>query len=323
MFENDTEDAQIKIIDWGLSATFEKDTSRLSSLKGTPQFIAPEVFKGEYDSKCDIWSIGVITYVILVWKYPYKGTNVKDYFESLGHDEINYDVSALKNVSKDCLNFMKSCLEKDPKKRLTIKECHDHPFFDQVKQKMRTINLDENVLMNLKRYNPPQTKIHNFMEKNFINLLYDENEIQYLRNQFQYIDVGGEGFITLQELKEAYLKAGMSLSDDELQQIMSNADKRKNKMTDYSEFIIAGTCKTKVFEKKNLLKIFNYFDEDNSNVIDVNNLKSYIIRTQQKENILSDEEFSNLIKEIVKSENQNYITMDDFLSYFEYKEENK
>ena len=62
---------QIKVIDFGLSKHFQK-SAKLQTTIGTENYTAPEVFKGAYTEKCDIWSIGVVTYVILSGDFPFK-----------------------------------------------------------------------------------------------------------------------------------------------------------------------------------------------------------------------------------------------------------
>jgi calcium-dependent protein kinase len=70
-FSNDT--LQIKIVDFGTSIRRKDETSLLKSCVGTPWYIAPEVLKGKYDEKCDIWSLGVILHLLLVGTPPFRG----------------------------------------------------------------------------------------------------------------------------------------------------------------------------------------------------------------------------------------------------------
>ena len=76
LFENNSPDAEIKIIDFGLSRKYSKDV-KLHSVLGTPYYVAPEVLKGSYDQKCDIWSIGAMTYLLLCGRPPFNGSTDK------------------------------------------------------------------------------------------------------------------------------------------------------------------------------------------------------------------------------------------------------
>lgn len=58
------------MIDWGLGSLNSHELSRKC---GTPEYCAPEVIKGEYDYKCDLWSLGILLYVMLGGRFPFKG----------------------------------------------------------------------------------------------------------------------------------------------------------------------------------------------------------------------------------------------------------
>jgi calcium-dependent protein kinase len=75
--ENSSNNFELRIIDFGLStfinkSSSKKDNTKLQSLVGTPHYIAPEIFKRSYDEKCDIWSLGVLTYLLFSrGQYPF------------------------------------------------------------------------------------------------------------------------------------------------------------------------------------------------------------------------------------------------------------
>lgn len=74
LLDKNTPDAVIKIIDFGTSKIFNPD-KKLRKALGTPYYIAPEVIKGSYNEKCDIWSCGVILYILITGKPPFNGFN--------------------------------------------------------------------------------------------------------------------------------------------------------------------------------------------------------------------------------------------------------
>ena len=67
----------IKIIDFGISAKL-KDDELLSGVFGTPYYIAPERFKKRYDTQCDLWSCGVLLYILCSGYPPFRGKSLKD-----------------------------------------------------------------------------------------------------------------------------------------------------------------------------------------------------------------------------------------------------
>jgi calcium-dependent protein kinase len=84
LFENTSDSAKIKLIDFGLSKFISESTEGdLQTKVGTPYYVAPEVLKGVYDKRCDLWSIGVITYILLCGYPPFYGSNNKEIFDKI------------------------------------------------------------------------------------------------------------------------------------------------------------------------------------------------------------------------------------------------
>jgi calcium-dependent protein kinase len=80
MFDSRGADSDLKLIDFGLSNKFsnKRDSkSSMDTLVGTPYYVAPEVLRGSYGPKCDIWSAGVIMFVLLSGHYPFAGEEIK------------------------------------------------------------------------------------------------------------------------------------------------------------------------------------------------------------------------------------------------------
>ena len=81
----------IKLIDFGLSQFCTNDKPELHETKGTLYYLAPEVIKGSYDKRCDLWSMGVIAYRLLSGQFPFFGTDDMDLDEKIL--ECDYDFS--------------------------------------------------------------------------------------------------------------------------------------------------------------------------------------------------------------------------------------
>ena len=131
LFENNSPDAEIKIIDFGLSRKYSKDV-KLHSVLGTPYYVAPEVLKGSYDQKCDIWSIGAMTYLLLCGRPPFNGSTDKEIFDNILCSEVKFDLPIWNNISNNAKSFVKLCLEKNGIKRPSAIKALDHPWFTNV-----------------------------------------------------------------------------------------------------------------------------------------------------------------------------------------------
>ena len=93
LLEDTYEYDKIKLIDFGESVSFEKGKPQ-TDVVGTPYYIAPEVLKKSYDEKCDMWSIGVITYILLSGTPPFGGRNEKQIMQNVQIGKYNYDAPA-------------------------------------------------------------------------------------------------------------------------------------------------------------------------------------------------------------------------------------
>lgn len=126
LVENDT----LQLIDFGFAVTHDDCyDAPLSDLVGTPYYMAPEVLKRSYNKACDMWSVGVIAYVLLFGQPPFNGRNDPEIFDKIrrGHFSMN-GIHAMSDESKD---FIKCLLRRDPRKRWTAEQAMRHPWMAQ------------------------------------------------------------------------------------------------------------------------------------------------------------------------------------------------
>lgn len=98
----------MKIIDFGTALAFDEtgNRNRLTEMIGTPYYIAPEVLQGRYNSKCDIWSIGVITYMLMCGKAPFFGNTDEEIFNMVQNGKLQFGANAWKTVSPEAREFV-------------------------------------------------------------------------------------------------------------------------------------------------------------------------------------------------------------------------
>ena len=89
LLASDESDSEIKLIDFGLSKRFTN--KHMHTVVGTPFYVAPEVLKGDYDNQCDIWSLGVILFILLCGYPPFEGNSNKEIFNHILHQELIFD----------------------------------------------------------------------------------------------------------------------------------------------------------------------------------------------------------------------------------------
>ena len=125
LFLNKADDSPLKVIDFGLSILFEDQkksggTAKVSmkTKAGTPYYISPEVLTGNYDQSCDIWSAGVILYILLSGVPPFFGDSDPEILESVLKGEYSMAIPEFKNVSDSAKDLIKNMITK-PEKRFT------------------------------------------------------------------------------------------------------------------------------------------------------------------------------------------------------------
>ena len=131
LMSDTSEGAEVKLIDFGLSKRFsnKEQINKMKTVVGTPYYVAPEVLKGSYDMRCDVWSLGVILYVFLCGYPPFEGDNNKEIFKNVLKSELAFDPEDWGAVSPEAKDLVSKMLEKDPAKRITAETCQDQPWF--------------------------------------------------------------------------------------------------------------------------------------------------------------------------------------------------
>ena len=108
----------IKIIDFGVAKNFK--TKEFNEPIGSAYYIAPEVLKKKYNEKCDLWSIGVILYVLIAKEPPFKGKKLDQVFNEVLNSKPNFNNSAFSKVSNNGTDLLLKLLEKDPEKTISF-----------------------------------------------------------------------------------------------------------------------------------------------------------------------------------------------------------
>ena len=321
----------IKIIEFGTAKVFKKEKSE-HLLIGSAYYIAPEVLSRNYTELCDLWSCGVIMYILLTGRPPFNGINEEEIMKKIKEGEYDMSRYPWGVISDDAKDLIKGLLQLDPKKRYTAKEALEHKWFKNEKTKAsQTVYNIKNRQLNKLIDNLVKYRSDNILRCAVIALLV-HNSIQLNQAHdavklFNLIDKNGDGRITREELFNGLQPYKKELSDDELRKqvdtIFNNIDTDHNNYLEYEEFVRAAIDKDHFLSVNFIQFSFNYFDKDNNGEITYEEVKnkfcqsdknknSYQAQEQLKEAFnqidingdgkLSFEEFGEMMKNIIKKD---------------------
>ena len=309
---------QVKLIDFGTAKMFEKGQSE-NRYVGSSYYMAPEVLKRKYDEKCDLWSIGVILYILLTGRPPFDGNDDDEILKNVEigvYDKTSYPYPSLSSYAKDLINKL---LQYDPKKRINAEEALEHQWFKTAefrkKDKVNTIPqaLAKELISNMTKY-----KSNNMLKcaviAYLVHHLTNTEECLEASKLFIKIDLNSDGKIEKHELIQGFQKY-WGITEEEAKEkveiIFSNIDTDFNGFIEYEEFVRAAVNPS-IFMSQNYLKFaFNYFDRDASGDITFEEIKK---RFSQNVNYNS-EKMDNELRLIFDKID---INNDGSISFFEF-----
>ncbi|OCT61985.1 serine/threonine-protein kinase 17A [Xenopus laevis] len=118
----------IRIVDFGLSRRVDA-IKEIREILGTPEYVAPEVLNYEpISTATDMWSIGVLTYIMLTGVSPFLGDTKQETFLNISQVNIQYAQEEFEGISDLAIDFIKCLLMKNPRKRMRADQCLKHPW---------------------------------------------------------------------------------------------------------------------------------------------------------------------------------------------------
>ena len=110
----------MKLIDFGLAKfSLSKKAGNLRGCMGTPNYLAPEVIRGKYDKRCDLWSLGVVTYLLLSGYLPFDANDEEELDEKILHCDYDFEHERWSGVSDRAKKFIEALIRPNPNKRMT------------------------------------------------------------------------------------------------------------------------------------------------------------------------------------------------------------
>eukprot|EP00958_Prasinococcus_capsulatus_P005947 scaffold569_cov408-Prasinococcus_capsulatus_cf.AAC.41 len=290
LFATPDEDSIIKATDFGLSEFFRPGVV-FKEVVGSAYYVAPEVLRRSYGYEADVWSIGVIIYILLSGMPPFYANTEMGIFKEILHGQLHFRAAQWKNVSPSAIDLIQKILTHDVKSRYTAAQALAHPWFGEAPD----IPLDIRILDNLKRFRD-EGKLKKAAQMALAQTL-NEEEIKAVKAQFEQIDKDGNGQITVQELRDA-LQHMEGISEEKAAEILEGIDANNDGTIDIQEFI-AATLNFQQLQKEDFAawtrktkQAFAFIDIDGNGYLTVDELKHWL-----KEGGTGDEEILEAIEE--------------------------
>ncbi|MCQ2821241.1 MAG: protein kinase [archaeon] len=301
----------IKVIDWGCAVLYNgKD--KLTSADGTAYYIAPEVLKENYNEKCDIWSAGVIFYILLSGYPPFDAPTDEEIFDLIVQGNLQYPEDDWKDIDKDAANLVKQMLTYDPAKRPGAVECLQHKFFTAAKKTSKVSKtMSKSVFDNMKKFNRNK-KIESAAVSFIVNNLISKEEKKDLAELFKSWDLNGDGVLNRDEIMRGYKNTyGNTVKEEEIDEMIRSVDTDGNGTIDYNEFLNFATNKDKVLNQQNLRMAFNTFDTDGSGALSFSEIESIFKKGNKNWGKDEQESLRKLLKD-ADDNGDNEISFDEF-----------
>jgi serine/threonine protein kinase len=221
MFENKTEHAAVKVIDFGLSKKFIGKAEYMTERVGTIYTMAPQVLQGVYSSQADLWSLGVLAYMLLSSTKPFYAKRRRVMIDRIMTGRACFDTPVWQNISDDAKDFVRRLLVVDPKERMNAAQCMKHTWIvnreklpDDIPSEQVLSALDDSLL----HYR--QTSQLKKLALTVIAHRSTAKDIMLLRKVFDSLDTEKDGKLSYDEFKRGLEK--MNYTEKELDEIFSS-----------------------------------------------------------------------------------------------------
>ncbi|EFJ17487.1 calcium dependent protein kinase 28 [Selaginella moellendorffii] len=278
LFKSQQDDSLLRAVDFGLS-DFIRPGKRFHDVVGSAYYVAPEVLKRKSGPESDVWSVGVITYILLCGRRPFWDKTEAGIFNEVLKRKPDLRERPWPSIGSSAKDFVRKLLVKDPRARLTAAQALSHPWVREGGDALE-IPLDISVLSNMREF-VKYSRLKQLAFRALATTL-DPEDIAALRDQFDAIDADKSGSISLEEMKQALAKdRPWDLKESMVMEILQAMDCNCDGLVDFEEFV-AATLHVHQLEdmgsdkwQKRSKAAFDQLDVDGDGYITSEELKQY------------------------------------------------
>lgn len=264
LFDSKDEDATLKICDFGMSR-YVKRREYMHQLCGTTFYMAPEVVRGRYTYHCDLWSVGIVVFILLCGFPPFFGDDdnlirakIKHGFTPEVKEGYGPWFPAHITLSAQAKDFISKLLEYDPAVRLSSTEALEHAWINGSASKDPIVGSVLRSLGSFQKDCAFKAAILDVMADSF-----SDAELKEFTESFRQYDVDGDGFITIDELKSQ----SDSKQNTALQTILTTIDVDGDGRISYDELVRACIQKKLLAKEERIYNVFSQLDQNGDGVL--------------------------------------------------------
>lgn len=316
-FTDDPTDNLVKLIDWGLGISFA--SGRMQAAVGSRLYAAPEVTSSRnvkaYTSACDLWSLGVLTYVMLCGKPPFSGSG-EQRFEQAMQEKYDMSGSIWDAVSDNAKDFVTGLIKTDPKERLPIDIAAMHPWLC-TKHLARDNSVDLQVLTNIREF--ADQSICAAVCVTAVAKHLNHQGLRDIHEVFRRLDRNGDGVLSLDEIKIGFrdIFGADSKQYKEVEKAFGSMDIDHSGFIDYTEFCAAGLGEQASQQEDAIWAAFKAFDYDNTGRISQEELRT-VLQNADVNHAWTPWVCEAAVQEFIQKfdeDGDGYIEFDEFLAF--------
>jgi len=275
LFLTEAEDAPVKIIDFGLSRHDDAEKGIMQTKVGTPYYVAPEVLRREYTNSCDIWSIGVISYILLCGYPPFYGDSDTQIFESVRVGKFDFPSPEWDDISDSAKEFVISLLQKNPSSRPTAAQALTHKWLQE------QLGYDRMNTGSLTHRSARTGEFTNYLAMNklkkaalgYIAANLTQAEVGALEEIFKAMDKNQDGHIMLNELDEAIAQGNFKESAlGDLRSLRNSLALSGEAKINWRDFLAMTMDRSLAAREDNIKLAFEHFKHTDADYLTVSDL---------------------------------------------------
>lgn len=262
-------------------------------------------------AEADLWSVGVIAYQLLTGNLPFNGRGLYEVSQSILHDDIDFGILAERHVRPEAKEFLQACLSKDPRWRQKAEDLLHHPWLKQLQalREESCAKVDGEILANLSSLHR-ESEFKKCMMR-FVAETLPPSKLRSLEAQFMKLDINGDGFISLNELKQAIMThPHFRHAMVDAESVFAQIDVDNGGVISLHEFIISTLDTQFVLMETVLWDAFKRIDANHDGIITKEELHR-VVNELGGGNRLSEDHLADMIR-LIEHEIPEQLTFEEF-----------